>query len=273
MLISPIASIMNREEKKAKLNILLFCTDPLYEVNLCKTGHNFYSWTENYELEWPKELPVPINYEFLPPQKNIPINLCFDFVLAQARGDQFELANNVGHALHIPKLVFNNLLPSNYPPEFSQRVGDADIFAHSQIREAWHVIGTEIEHAPTELNQEQIDKAVPYVMFDSPKLDELKKMVDIYPKGNVFINILGPSVMQSTINAENQLIITHGKNGFLCNSLQELLDIVNLMIAQPDVCRTIGQAAYDSVKDKKLVDFVEKWNQVFEDTRSIIYVR
>jgi hypothetical protein len=73
-----IRSIMRKIDRGDKLNILTFPTHERYEVNLCKTGHNFYSlkhgktWDTIYA-------EVPENYHII---SSLPEEVDFDLVLS-----------------------------------------------------------------------------------------------------------------------------------------------------------------------------------------------
>jgi len=289
MLTTPVASILHRTLKKEKLNVLFFSTDPYFEINLSKTGHNFYAWTNEYPNAWPSNLEKPVNLTELDKDQNkIPNHLSFDIILCQDRGRQYDLATEIGKVLHVPKIVYTNVLPQNYGnnPAMFQKTGDIDIFSSEQIRDAWRGLGYVINLAAESKEYSPITEVKVYVNEITDKVVPLQEHVNITTTGNVYINIYGPALFQSTLNAmaaghipivlsspENQEIIKHGSNGFLCNNLQEVIGAIHLLEEQNKIANDMAFDAYRTALDKTMEQFLEEWNNVLFSTQDIIYMR
>ena len=81
-----IISITNKQ-KPEFYNILTFPTHERYETQLCKTGHNFYSFHLPNLKKWNSDqLPTPDNYYILP-EENICEYIDYDFILVQNDGE------------------------------------------------------------------------------------------------------------------------------------------------------------------------------------------
>ena len=142
---SKVRNIINKAvEVKDKYNILTFDTHERYQSQLCKTGHNFYSfrydgckvWDENYAKR-------PENYYILP--NNTIFNwLNFDFILTQSKFGQFQATQNINQTLSLPVLNLEHTLPiSSWPKHqteaFRQMEGDINIFISDYSAKEWNM--------------------------------------------------------------------------------------------------------------------------------------
>ncbi len=112
---NPVNTILHatREDKK-KLNILTAPTHEAYEVELCKTGHNFYAYQHNSFKSWNDSYrPRPENYNLLSGGNNgqLPMWLDFDLVLSQNKFGQFQILAPVAKALQLPLISLEHTLP------------------------------------------------------------------------------------------------------------------------------------------------------------------
>ena len=86
-----IRSLMRRIRREDNLNILTFATHERYEENLCKTGHNFYSF--KFGKEWDSTYAeVPDNYHII---SSIPTSVDFDLVLSHTSCNRLQLAHDL----------------------------------------------------------------------------------------------------------------------------------------------------------------------------------
>jgi glycosyltransferase involved in cell wall biosynthesis len=86
-----VRSIMKKVNRGDKLNIFTFATHERYESNLCKTGHNFYSF--KYGKEWDTTYaPVPDNYHII---EYVPPELDFDIILQHTSDDRLMVAHDL----------------------------------------------------------------------------------------------------------------------------------------------------------------------------------
>tara|TARA_B100001778_G_scaffold333971_1_gene343842 strand:- start:624 stop:1622 length:999 start_codon:yes stop_codon:yes gene_type:complete len=128
-------SIINKalNPKKEKYNILTFDTHERYQSQLCKTGHNFYSFRYDNCKEWDTSYaPVPENHYILPANSVI-TGLEFDFILSQSKFGQFQVAHQLASTFDIPILSLEHTLPiPSWPEEqlkaFRQMVGHVNVF-------------------------------------------------------------------------------------------------------------------------------------------------
>lgn len=101
---------------KDKLNILTFVTHERYEPNLCKTGHNFWSWQGGGIRQWnTKYAPIPENYHILDgtlAQRQLPLWLDLDLIIAQNPFEHLSIAKSIAHQLDIPVISIWHTLPA-----------------------------------------------------------------------------------------------------------------------------------------------------------------
>lgn len=112
-----IIDLANRP-KPEKYNILTFPTHERYETQLCKTGHNFYSFRVENAPRWKKDqVPIPENYYILP-EGTLVNNISYDFILIQSKFWQFQIAQQLNQILSLPTICLEHTLPT--PQTFSQ---------------------------------------------------------------------------------------------------------------------------------------------------------
>lgn len=142
MSISPVTSITRAATRKDEpLNILTFPTHERYETNLCKTGHNFYSYcasnVQEIKSDWNRNYgEPPENYMLLDGRLDmlqIPLDVDFDLVLCQNKFGQFQLGQNIARQLQLPVVCLEHTLPMPmWPPErleaMRNMVGDINVF-------------------------------------------------------------------------------------------------------------------------------------------------
>jgi glycosyltransferase involved in cell wall biosynthesis len=84
-----MASLLKKVERGDKLNIFTFATHERYEENLCKTGHNFYSF--KYGKEWDETYaPVPDNYHIV---DYVPESI--DIILSHTSCNRLQVAHDL----------------------------------------------------------------------------------------------------------------------------------------------------------------------------------
>lgn len=84
-----VASMLKKVKRGDKLNILTFATHERYEENLCKTGHNFYSF--KYGKEWDETYaPIPANYHIV---DYVPESI--DIILSHTSCNRLQVAHDL----------------------------------------------------------------------------------------------------------------------------------------------------------------------------------
>jgi len=166
--------------KKEKYNILTFDTHERYQTQLCKTGHNFFSFRYNDCKEWDSNYaPKPKNYYTLP-ANNIPTSVQFDFILSQSKFGQFQVASQLKSNLDIPIVSLEHTLPLSHWPDnqlqqFKSMVGDLNVFISEYSVREWgmtceasvihHSVDTELFNPTESKNPEMVDKTIkPHVL-------------------------------------------------------------------------------------------------------------
>lgn len=138
--------------KKEKYNILTFPTHERYESQLCKTGHNFYSFTTQNFKHWNKDqTEVPVNYHILP-DSQIAGYLNYDFILVQSKFWQYQVAQQINQQLSLPIICLEHTLPTPQTmnksniEEMRKMNGDVNVFISEFSKKAWDMSGFVIHH-------------------------------------------------------------------------------------------------------------------------------
>lgn len=137
----------SNEPLKTKYNILTFPTHERYETQLCKTGHDFFSFSVPNAKKWNHEqLPPPSNYHILP-ESNICHYFNYDFILVQSRYWQFQVASQINQLLRLPIICLDHTLPpigvakSSDIEIMRNMVGDFNIFISEYSKNEWNING------------------------------------------------------------------------------------------------------------------------------------
>ncbi len=119
--------------KKEKYKILTFDTHERYQTQLCKTGHDFYSFRYNDCKKWDNNYAkLPENYYILP-EGGLPTSINFDFILSQSKFGQFQIGLQLNQHLDVPLVSLEHPLPlphwnNDQLNQFKSMVGDLNIF-------------------------------------------------------------------------------------------------------------------------------------------------
>lgn len=130
---------------KNKYSILTFPTHERYETQLCKTGHDFYSFSLPKSKKWnTSQTEIPDNYYILP-ESSLCEYIQYDLILVQSKFWQFQVAQQINQKLCIPIVCLEHTLPTPQtisPDNISMMknmLGDMNIFISEYSKEAWGV--------------------------------------------------------------------------------------------------------------------------------------
>ena len=136
---------MANSERRSKYNILTFPTHERYETQLCKTGHDFYSFRMQGQKQWNKEqVPVPENY-YIMPMDNVVRFVDFDFMLVQSKFWQYQVAMEIQKTVPVPIIVLEHTLPTpatmqeQHIQSMRQMLGNINVFISDFSRKAWGI--------------------------------------------------------------------------------------------------------------------------------------
>lgn len=176
--------------KPSKFNILTFPTHERYETQLCKTGHNFYSFNMSNQKKWNKEQsPVPSNYYILP-ENNSCSYIGYDFILVQSKFWQFQVAQQINRTLNLPIVVLEHTWPLYGVQEDSQinsmrqMRGNANIFISETSAQAWN-IGTDYHVIHHGIDTESFKQT------DEDKNDSILSVANDFIKRDYCLNYSG----------------------------------------------------------------------------------
>ena len=148
-------NIINKATKTdRKYNILTFDTHERYQTQLCKTGHNFYSFRYEGCKEWDETYgKIPSNYYILP-KNSVISGIDFDIILSQSKFGQFQTASQINSALGLPLVSLEHTLPiPDWPLEqlngFRSMLGDTNVFISEYSTKLWDMTcdNTVIHHS------------------------------------------------------------------------------------------------------------------------------
>lgn len=136
-------SIINKAtRKKAQYDILTFDTHERYQSVLCTTGHNFYSFKYKGAKEWDSVYAkVPNNYYSLS-ENNINSGIDYDFILAQSKFGQLQVAKQLQSFLRIPIIYLEHTVPTKdlNPQQLAAMKsiwGDINVFITEYSAKQW----------------------------------------------------------------------------------------------------------------------------------------
>jgi len=167
--------------KPDKYNILTFPTHERYESQLCKTGHNFYSFSAEGQKTWDNSYaPRPDNYYILP-QNAIYQGIRYDFILSQSKFGQFQVASQINNMLQVPLVSLEHTVPiPHWPPEQADTMkamkGDKNIFISEYSMNAW-----DIGDVPTQIIHHGVDSG----LFSPSKVEKKPHILSV---ANDFVN-------------------------------------------------------------------------------------
>lgn len=136
-------NIINKSTiKKSIYDVLTFDTHERYQSVLAKTGHNFYSFRYENCKKWDETYAKrPDNYYYLP-EKSLSSGIGYDFILAQSKFGQLQIAKQIQSFLKIPIIYLEHTLPTN---NFSKETldsmksiwGDINVFITDHSAKEW----------------------------------------------------------------------------------------------------------------------------------------
>jgi len=122
------------------------------------------------------------------------------------------------------------------------------------------------------------------IVGDNPGLSESAKdvnhLVEEYNKCSVYLNTSRTPIPMSLLEAmscgcavvtvkDSMMvdIINNGVNGFISNDTKELTDMINLLMGDDNLRKSIGNKARDTILHNfSEQSFIDKWNTLFKDT-------
>lgn len=180
-----IRAIMKHSSRDEPLNILTATTHERYEVNLCKTGHNFYAINIPGQKTWDTDYaPIPENYHVI---DYIPDYIDFDLILSHTSCQRMQVMHNAIaqsntrslDRIAMPIIRHTHILPDirmnveSQVAAFNSIHVDLNTFISSFNAKSWgmssknaiiveHGIDTDFWH-PIEINNERINACLSVV--------------------------------------------------------------------------------------------------------------
>ena len=176
-----VSNIFNKiRTKKSTYNILTFNTHERYQIQLAKTGHNFYAFTHEGGKDWfPGHGEKPANYYVMP--KNTLPSVNFDFILSHSKFGQYQMSQQINNFLRLPIISLEHTLPIPQWPEqhlqgLRNMVGNINVFISEYSMKQWNV------NAPSVSINHSIDSNV------FKPLDDIERKPHILSVVHDFIN-------------------------------------------------------------------------------------
>jgi hypothetical protein len=152
-------SIINKATKtKDKFNIITFDTHERYQTQLCKTGHNFYSFRYDDCKEWDNTYGDKPENHYTLPLNSVINGIDYDFILSQSKFGQFQVTQKINQFLQLPTISLEHTLPiPSWPNEqtqtFKQMCGDINVFISEYSMKEWNIAGShEVIHHSVDSN-------------------------------------------------------------------------------------------------------------------------
>jgi hypothetical protein len=302
---NPINTIINKIIKKdnSPINIFTcFAEDQWFNYELSKLD----TWQYIFGgVAWNLTIPKPDNIQIL---KGISPLFYPDVCISNDRTNQYGLIKGISDASHCPFIIVNHSGPHSlvqHPnfPSLQKRSGFASVYTSSIVREKWGGVGyisqncvdkevftssenrpqriilLEPENPQQEMLFKELIKEYEYVMLNGKTEQELCEQ---FNNGRVFINLNGPHVHFSTLQAmacgcatisaksdEITAHIKHGENGFLCQTFGEIKQIIDPMMT--DKFYDVSKKARQEIGDYKA--FQDGWKNIIENSSKIMYER
>lgn len=131
--------------KVEKYNILTFPTHERYQTQLCKTGHNFYSFTMKDQKKWDLgQAPYPDNF-FTLPEGDFCGFIDYDFILVQSKFWQFQVAQKINQYLNLPIICLEHTWPLHgiHSEEkintLRKMIANVNVFISETSAKAWDI--------------------------------------------------------------------------------------------------------------------------------------
>ena len=130
--------------KREKYNILTFATHERYQTLMAKTGHNFYGFLTEGIKVWNEDYgKMPDNFYALP-KETLYRGIKFDFILAQSKFGQFQVAELINQKLNLPIIALEHTAPTSilkqeWLEEIKGMAGDINVFISDWSREQWKI--------------------------------------------------------------------------------------------------------------------------------------
>lgn len=168
--------------KRGVYNILTFPTHERYETELCKTGHNFYSFHMNNSKKWNSEQTlIPSNYYILP-EGDICSYIKYDFILSQSKFGQYQIAKEIQKSINIPLISLEHTVPTpqtmsaEHINSMRHMVGDLNIFISNYSAKEWNIRSNNIR---------VINHAIDTKLFDDLNMERSDSVLTV---ANDFVN-------------------------------------------------------------------------------------
>jgi len=225
--------ILNKanSDKKEKYNILTFDTHERYQSQLCKTGHNFFSFRYEGCKKWDTSYaPLPSNYYVLP-ESSLISGLDIDFILSQSKFGQFQIAKQVQNVLRVPILSLEHTLPiPGWPEEqlemFKSMQGDANVVISEYTVGKWGI------SCPATVIHHSVDTST-FAPEESEKTTDILSVVNEFADRDYCCNFSG--WQRITANFRDEVVDVVGKDsekipnvkGGTANGLKDLVSRYN----------------------------------------------
>lgn len=143
---------------KPPYNIITFDTHERYQIQLAKTGHNFYSFRYDGCKEWVDSYGKRPHNHYTLPKNSLVNGIEFDFILSQSRFGQHQTSVAIANHTKLPIIALEHTLP--IPQYGEQRIqqmremrGDINVFISEYSAGAWGIFGRqEIVHHSVDTN-------------------------------------------------------------------------------------------------------------------------
>lgn len=171
--------------KKNSFNFITFLTDKFYDELLSETGHSFYYWDHDKNIDINA---IPQNF-YPVKEMDLPISLDVDAVICQDYGLQYKVSKKFADFWHLPLIMVFHYIKSE--DQFLIN-GDINIYDSYEIQESWNHPGAVIEPGVDEnFTKVDVNKNSPILLCDIKSDNEAAMCREIVSGTKYTINSLG----------------------------------------------------------------------------------
>lgn len=254
-------------ENKQTLNILTELYDERILFDLAKTNHNFYVLPRKNKEPWNKDF------------RNKPDNI----YLLQNYEECFYSLNEYAFDLFLSFTGMNDYLSFYLGIQNTKFLNDLSIDTNLFIPDSKKTNLFFYINGKSEVNHNEINYVTSnlnFLMLDNKNRRSFKDLLNIYKTGIVYLNFsknekMSLSMLEAMSSAccpiafktkENEKIIIHGENGFLCEDFKQMKTICEKVISSKEHLMAICNNARSTIVNKFSFDnYLNSWDILFKN--------
>jgi len=311
-----IRNLTNKAIKKPvdePLNILTCFYDGVFDVELAKTGHNFYGAINDSSNEWCPIDDIPSNMFFLPGTQHFQH---YDFILCNNRIEKWDLATRLQNYMQLPIVTIDHYgNPPNVPDIKVQQIKDRtkSVMSFATNKAAMHWDDQSIYMRPGIEYREPVDKDIDVLLVghfppeEHSLLHRLKlkmpglvivgqnedlspwhtgeELRSIYDRAKIFINLPRttglPTLLMPAIESGCAIISVRNEGSrqllqdatLFLEHVEDIPNVVNRLLRNPHELKKYQQAILEHEGFQNKQKSIEQWSTLLTQARTEILVK